>query len=469
MIINRRNLFQASAAAGALSTLMNNRLLADEDAPNPKSNRFLIYIHFGSSCGAANGLLQPLTPGTWPSGFFQNGAPAPANNPLLNSHTQSGGMVFHDYMKFLAPMAHEMCLVGGTSQSLDHNVASLLQRRGSASTSISPEWAMGVTQFMKTPERLNPMVLTRGNKTASVSDVTSVSANTLDEFKVITSDIGTIPKDGLDPIWSVLKNRFKNPALGSVLSDASLESSASYQLDTLKVGLPELAKAQADITALRAMMAQAEILKLIDACADKAAIAAVANSDGGFKEKLILAGILAKTGLANGMSIDALGEDAHGGGADVTTARLASAKWASIALFWQWIKSVNLQNDVMIVVGQEFARSPYNAAAQNLKIIDATGKELLVKSPGRDHGLCMGMMFINAGVPSAGRVGIVGDNMVPQATKDTIGTTDPAGSPYTSESIVGSMLMRVFGDLFPTERMVRKHWPTFKEIAPILT
>jgi len=120
-------------------------------------------------------------------------------------------------------------------------------------------------------------------------------------------------------------------------------------------------------------------------------------------------------------------------------------------------------------VGQEFARSPYNTASQDLKIIDASGKEITVKSPGRDHGLCMGMMFINSGVPSAGRVGFVGDNMVPQATRDTIGTVDSAGAPYTSENIVGSMLMRVYSDIFPTERMVRKHWPTFKEIAPLLT
>ena len=468
MTIDRRNLLKSSAAATAAAAMMNNRLFAAEDAPHPKSNRFLIYIHFGSSCGAANGLLQPIKKGTWPTGFFQNGAPVPSNNPLLNSHTEAGGLVLHDYLKFLAPMANEMCLVEGTSQSLDHNVASLLQRRGAGSTSISPEWAMGVTQFMKTPERLNPMVLTRGNKTSSVTDVTSVGANSLDEFKTITSDVNTIPKDGIDPIWNVLKGRFKNPGLHSVIAERSLEANSTYQLNTLKAGLPELDKAQADITALRATMAQGELTKIISTCADKVAIGQAIDGDQGFREKLILAGILAKTGLANGMSIDALGEDAHGGGADVSTARNASAKWASIALFWQWIKSVNLQNDVMIVVGQEFARSPYNTAVQEINIIDETGKTLLVKSPGRDHGLCMGMMFINAAVPKGGRIGFVGDNLVPQATKDAVGTIDSSGLPYTSECIVGSMLMRCFDDIFPTERMVRKHWPTFKEIAPIL-
>ncbi|RYZ54142.1 MAG: hypothetical protein EOP07_16500 [Proteobacteria bacterium] len=468
MTINRRNLLKSGVAATTMTAFMNNRLFAEEDAPHPKSNKFLIYIHFGSSCGAANGLLQPIKPGSWPTGFFQNGAPVQSNNPLLNTHTQAGGLVLHDYLKFLAPMANEMCLVEGTSQSLDHNVAALLQKRGAGSTSISPEWSMGVTQFMRTDKRLNPMVLTRGNKTHSVTDVTPVAANSIDEFKVITSDVNTIPKDGLDPIWNTLKNRFKKPGMSSVITEASLEANSSYQLNTLKTGLPELSAAQADITALRAMLAQGEITKLIAGCADKAAIGNVANGDGGFKEKLILAGILAKTGLANGMSIDAFGDDLHGGGADVTTARNASAKWASISQFWAWIKAANLQNDVMIVVGQEFARSPYNPAVQDINIVDASGKTVTVKSPGRDHALCMGMMFINGNVPKAGRIGFVGNNMVPQATKDAIGTIDSSGAPYTSENMVGSMLMRCFDDIFPTERMVRKHWPTFKEISPIL-
>ncbi|MES2744373.1 MAG: hypothetical protein V4655_03055 [Bdellovibrionota bacterium] len=469
MTINRRRLIQTTGAALAAPAFMNNRLFANEDAPNPKSNRFLIYIHFGSSCGAANGLLQPIEPGKWPLGFFQAGAQAGSNNPLLNSHTKAGGLVLHDYMKFLAPMANDMCLVGATSQSLDHNAAALLQMRGAATTSTSPEWAMGVAQFMKTPMKLNPMALTKANKTASVTDVTTVQARSIDEFKTITSDVGSIPKDNMDPIWARLKSRFKNPALASVLTEESLNSTAGYQLDTLKNGLSELNSADADIKALQAALNQGEITKLVDACADKAAIIGSASRDNGFKDQLILAGILAKTGLANGITIEALGEDFHGGGADVTTARNASAKWASISQFWKWINTVGLQNDVMIVIGQEFARSPYNTTSDDIGIVDATGKQVNVKSPGRDHALCMGMMFINANVPKGGRIGYVGDNMVPLAGKDAKGAVDTSLTPHTSESIVGSMLMRVFDDLFPTERMVRKHWPTFKEIAPILS
>jgi hypothetical protein len=80
----------------------------------------------------------------------------------------------------------------------------------------------------------------------------------------------------------------------------------------------------------------------------------------------------------------------------------------------------------------------------------------------------MGMMFINASVPKAGRIGMITDNMVPVATKDAKGTIDSSIAPYTAENIVGTMLWKVFPELFPTERMVRKHWQTFKEISPIL-
>ncbi|RYZ80094.1 MAG: DUF1501 domain-containing protein [Proteobacteria bacterium] len=274
----------------------------------------------------------------------------------------------------------------------------------------------------------------------------------------------------MSPIWDVLKNRFKKPGLASVLSDPSLGASSGYQLDVLKTGLPELnnKNTQADITALRALMENGALNKVVESCAEKGAIQGSIASDRGFVDKLVLAGILAKTGLAHGMTIDAMGDDRHNGGADVHTARSAAAKWASISVFWNWIKAAGLQNDVMIVVGQEFARSPYNKSVEKVKIINEKGQEIEVSAPGRDHSLAMGTMFINGNVPKAGRVGFVGDNMAAQATKDAKGTIDTSGTPYTSENIVGSMLLRAFDDLFPTERMVRKHWPTFKEIGPIL-
>ncbi len=466
MKMHRRNLFKVAAGASAASILMPG-VAFGEDMPMPKTNRFMLYIHLGSACGMASGLIQPTKPNEWPLGFFQEGKAAGSNNPLINSHTASGGMFFHDYLKFLAPMAAEMCLVNGTPQSLDHGVARNLQTRGSQLATVSAEWAMSVGQFMRTDARKNPFVITDGVKAPSVSDITSIRARSLDEFQKITTDVNLIRQRQLDPIWGVLKNRFSQVKPGTVLLNPALGDSAAYQLNTLAAGLPELNKVGDDINALRTKLNGDSLQARIKDCADRQGINDM--RDEGFREQLILAGILAKTGIANGMTIDAMFEDMHAGGSDVLTARRTSAVWAYVSLFWEWAKAAGLSDDMMIVVGQEFARSPYNKDSMNLNVKDASGKDISVNAAGRDHGLSMGMMFINPRVPSGGRIGHIGDNMVPQGTKDAKGTVDTSIHAFTNPNIVGSMMMRVFDELFPTERMVRKHWPDFAPIDQIVS
>jgi hypothetical protein len=464
--LSRRDIVKMSAAFAAANVALSDISFADEDRPMPTSNKFLLYVHFGSSCGIANGLVQPNTPGEWPQGFFQPGAVASAVNPLLNSHTKAGNHIFHDYLKWLAPMTDHMCLVNGNSQSLDHGVAARFQMRGHELTSAGAEWGMGVTQNMKGFKSQNPMIISSGTKSHSVTDITAVNAGSVDTFKNITSDSSEIPKGKLDPIWAVLAEQYKKPGLTSVKTDESLGGSMQYQLNTLTKGLPELAAAQADINALNAGLTTDKIKTLVAPSAENAAI--VASIDNNMRNQLVLAGILAKTGLANGMTISVMGEDTHFGGSDVGTARLAAGKWALISLFWDWVKSANLQNDITIVVSQEFARSPYNKEFIDQSIVDATGATKAVRSFGRDHGLSMGMMFINANVPKSGRIGTVSSNLTPMPSKDIKGTVDSSGTAYVSANIVGSMLLRLYPDLFPTERMVRKHWPSFIEI-PLIT
>lgn len=464
MILHRRNLLRM-AGGSAASLLMAPHIRAAEDVPAPRSNKFLLYVHFGSSCGMANGLIQPQKPNAWPLGMFQEGKAAGSNNPLINQHTAAGNMFFHDYLKFLAPMANEMCLVNGTPQSLDHGVAKNLQTRGNQLATVSAEWAMGVGQFMKTDARKNPMVITEGVKASSVPDITSIRARSMDQFRDITTDVELINKRPLNPYWEVMKGRFAKANLDSVNVAKGLPDAARYQIDTLTKGLPELAMAGADTRALDVMLNGDNLHKMIDPSADHQEIDAARNET--FRAQLILAGTLAKTGLASGMTVEPLYEDAHAGGSDVISARKASAAWAYIALFWQWVKSVGLQDDVMIIVGQEFARSPYNKDSMIIPVKDASGATIQVNAAGRDHGLSMGTMFIHSKVPKNGRIGLIGDNMVPQATSDIKGTLDASGAPYTSTNIVGSMLMRCFDDLFPTERMVRKHWPEFVPIPLI--
>lgn len=465
--VNRRDILKYSSLLAAAGIPFSDVIWADEDKPAPKSSRFMIYVHFGSQCGIANGLIQPVKPGEWPQGFFQPGAVASAVNPLLNQHTASGNLIFHDYMKFLAPMTDHMCLVNLNPQSLDHGVATFHQTRGHPLLAAGVEWPMAIAQNMKGFKSQNPMVLTSGIKTLPVTDITPVQANSIAEFQSITSDTNILPKGKLDPIWKVTVDQYKQAKLGSVEVEASLGGTAEYQISTLAKGLPEIAAAQADITALTNQLSTAKVNALIDACADKAGISG--NADQGTKNRFILAGVLAKTGLANGMRMDLIGDDAHGGGSDVNSPRNAAGKWAIIALFWEWVKSAGLQDDITIVVGQEFGRSPYNKDGLDQTYVDASGASKTIKAPGRDHGISAGMMFINSNVPKAGRIGTVTTNMVPVPTKDAKGTGDMSGVAYVNPNIMGSMLMRLYPDLFPTERMVRKHWPSFVEISTILS
>ncbi|MBC7533164.1 MAG: DUF1501 domain-containing protein [Oligoflexus sp.] len=463
--INRRDILKYSSMLAVAGVPFGDVVWADEDRPIPKTNRFMIYIHFGSQCGIANGLIQPQKAGEWPLGFFQPGAAAAAVNPLLNKHTVSGNMIFHDYMKFLAPMTDHMSLVNLNPQSLDHGVASLFQMCGNSIAAAGVEWPMAVAQNMKGFKNLNPMVITSGLKTLPVTDITPVQAGSVADFASITSDASSIPKGKLDPIWKATVEQYKNSKLGTVDLEASLGNTVDYELNTLTKGLPELAASQADITTLNTMLGAAKVNMLIADCAERTAIAG--NADQGTRNKFILAGILAKTGIASGMRMDLIGDDAHFGGADISSARNAAGKWALISLFWDWVKSVGLQDDIMIVVGQEFARSPYNSNTIEQTYIDASGATQTIKTPGRDHGLSAGMMFINAGVPKSGRIGSVSSNLVSVPTKDAKGSPDNSGIAYVSHNIMGSMLMRIYPELFPTERMVRKHWPSFIEIGMI--
>lgn len=456
----------SAAALGAAQVFFDAEALA-EDKPNPGRKRFCLYIHMGSSCGIATGLVQPPKAGEWPKGFFRRGSNEGAANPLLNQHTQAGSLVFHDYLKFMPNIADQMCLVSGTPQSLSHAQARALQITGGKEFGYSSTWPMAVAQNQRTDAYRNPLVVTGHEKANTVLDVTGISAGSVDQFKSITQDSTAISQTHMDPLWAVLKNRFERKSLGSVELDEGLGSNAEFQLETLTKGLKVLNDADKDIRDLTAALSPTQVNQLVAGCAEKTEIARAANAT--LRNRLILAGVLAKHGIASGMSFTAAREDRHQGGADVFTARVAAGTWALVNLFWQWIKKEGLADDTLVIVGQEFARSPYNNNFQDVQIMNSQGRAETVRCPGRDHGLFHGLAFLNGKVPSQGRVGMIIDNLTPVGTTNAKGKVDASILGYTSENIVGSMLMRVYPELFPTERIVRKFWPSFREIGPILT
>ncbi len=471
--MKRREFLKHAAITGGTVSLASqlpfSPLFGAEETINLNGRKpFVLYIHLGSSCGLASGLVQPLNPGEWAKGFFTQGSSEGAANPLLNEHFREKSLVFHHYNKCLREISDQLCLVNGSPQTLDHNVARPMQLTGSGVRGASPEWAMGVTQNCRTTRNPNPLIISGGTKTFSVADLALINSGSIDQFRQITSDIPEIPKKQFDGMWDVLKKRFDKKAMGSLHFDPSVPATMDYQIQTLTRGLAELNQAQGDIDSLRTALNDEKYRALIRDNPDSPNMEA---PNAALRDRLILAGILAKTGLGHGMTIAATdGHDLHNGGADIETARFTGMVWAQITLFWKWVQSQKLDNDVLVIVAHEFGRSPYNDNRPNAtEIIDTSGARKAIVSPGRDHGLFMGMMFLNKNLPAGGRVGNVVDNLTPRAGSDTAGSIVADGEPYTSDQIVGSVLMRVYPGLFPSERIVRKHWPAFKPIQPLLT
>jgi hypothetical protein len=463
---NRREFIASTAMAGSAASMLlaPGRAWADAEAPELAGRKpFVLYVHFGSMCGVASGLAQPIVPGTWQTGFFTAGATGGSTNPLLNQHSKYGSLVFHEYNHMLADIADDLCLANGTPESLDHFVAGRMQSEGSAIPNAAPQWAMGVTQFSRTSANPNPMLISTGTKTLSVPDVSLVNASSVAAFKTITSDPATLPNTFSSPIWDVLRTRYQIKSLGSTAVPANVGSSLDQQLKVLTGGMPALNAATADIDSLTAALSPTAFASIKDYLADKAAV----TMNVAFRDQLILAGTLAKTGLASGMTIIQGGNDLHFGGADIDTARDASGKWALLTLFWKWCKQNQLDNDVLVIVSHDFGRSPFNTVYVDRPVVTSSGTQT-VRSPGRDHGLYFGMMFFNKNVPSKGRIGNVANNFTPVASTDAAGGFDATAGAHLASHIVGSMLMRVYPSLFKTERMVRKHWPDFLEVKALL-
>jgi hypothetical protein len=166
-----------------------------------------------------------------------------------------------------------------------------------------------------------------------------------------------------------------------------------------------------------------------------------------------------------------LAGDAHSGGSDTTIARYAALLWADIYCFWKWVKQQGLDEQITIIVTQEFGRGNYNSAYQIQKIYTKLNGTTVLKdiiSPGRDHGLFMGTMFLNKNVPPASRIGNIVENLVPLPGSNTTGGVISNAPAYNQTDIIGSMFMRIYPKLFPSEKSVRQYWASFEPIDLII-
>lgn len=461
--INRRQILQWALGTSGLILLPR---ISRADTPGAPSSPkpFLLNIHFGSSCSMASGLVQPVTAGKWPMGYFVSGSLDGSNNPHLNTHHADGAMVFTSYLKFLSQISGDMCLLNGTPIALDHPKAKSLQTTGGVAPGMFPEWAMSLAQQLVGPDLKNPLILSPGKKAPSTPAIVTVDADTFNEFKEVTSDGTLMPKSGYQSIWDIANSRYRLKFSGPTDATPDLASAMDYQLRTLINGMPELTMLESDgtLAALQSQLSRASIANIVGDHPDKQEINNTYSQQ--ITDSLVIAGILAKSGLGSGMRIDALSEDTHAGGADVVTARRATAVWAQIVALWKWLKEQGLDEAVTILVTQEFGRRQYNDRTMEFSV---GGVSTPIKSLGRDHGFFMGMMAINKNVPSRGRVGMIDSNLTPKPSSNLAGS--PAnGNAYTSVELVGTLLMRLYPKYFATERIVRKFWPTFKEVPTLL-
>ena len=464
MATNRRNFIKGSAFASTLlAGSYSSRLLGASNRSSAKRKPFVLYIHLGSMCGVSSGLVQPLQPGVWQKGFFTRGSLDMASNPLLNVQDQYGALVLHNYSQPLAHIADDVCLTNGTPESLDHRIGQLMQMRGNRLAVDAPEWAMALAQANLKPGERNPICITEGQKINKVSDVSMIQARSIENFIDVTSDPSNMPNEFSGPIWSSLAKRFEQDAIGSTKLAKSSYEILKTQLDTLTKGLPELNDIEGDLASIEGKFTQANFNALKADMQDANNI----GYDYSFRNNLILAGIMAKSGAASGMTLRLGGDDFHFGGADVVTARRAAAKWIHLVLFWQWIRQQGLDQDVTIIVSHDFGRSPFNNKYSDHTIQSENGNQL-IRCPGRDHGLHFGMLFINKNVPSGGRIGNVTDNFISFPAKDAVGGFDENASPHLANHLVGSMLMRIYPDLFPNVASITEFWRDFRTVEALL-
>lgn len=421
---------------------------------------FLLYVHLGSVCGISSGLVQPIEKGKWPKGFFKKNSDGESDNPLINQHIGSAGsdIILHQYNQWLAEISDDLCLMNGKSLSLDHNLAQPLRRTGSPIPNFAPEWGMALAQNTYIAKGLNPYVISQAAKTNSTSDITTFLAQSYDQFVNLTKDHSASPEE-FQNFKDIYIERFNKALASGTRFTKDQMSIIDRQLTILKTGA--LDKKPDEIKSLELMLDGRKFNnELRRQCSDWRSITYPTS----FKDQLVLAGTLAQTGLGAAMTITENSYDLHGGGSEIDAARGTASTWIMLSQFWKWAKSVGLDNDITVLVSHDFGRSPHNNNFVTRPVYTSENKREDITSQGRDHDPHMGMLVFNAKAKvMGGRVGVIDENLTPRG--GTIGSDPSPG--YLTTDLVGSMLMRIYPELFPTERIIRKFYNTFSELTSI--
>ena len=483
-----------------------------------KHAKFLLYIHFGSADGLTSGMLQPrevvfdgadnnlAAKGSWQKDLFWDSHtlilptsqykglvnPNHSINPNVNVHYKDSdsNAIFNEYSKVLHPIREHVCFACGNSRSLSHHDAAAFQITGGRFNAARGSWVANFAQAMCGNDEFANIVVSPNfaslresfytkifnNKGIDNDKVAVINAASIEEIRHILSDAEGIPEAEGDALkfWQTMHaiNNASSPHYKAI------RKSVNFYVNNLLVGAPEFASQ----SALRQNIAEkitATVLK--DMLSDTnlpgghvCDVDAVAESQKASTAQLIdnlqLAAGLAATQRAKGMMLSWGDHDCHSHGSSLDTPRHAAVLFTAVKMFWQWVKAQNMQDDVLVVISHDFSRTPYNSREitypnENAKPIITAKAAGGTTTPhrfipvGNDHHPVMGMIFINGKVPAAGRIGGISDNYAAFGSDDTTGVPNFNTAPYTSDELVGTMMMRCFGDVFKDTKTLQQFFP----------
>lgn len=506
MNLSRRKLLSILAASGSQLLLPTTRL----KATTGKNAKFILYIHFGSADGLTTGMLQPrevvidgsnnlAQVGNWQQKLFWNDDKIfrasthyrqgdDGNlcfNPNVNIHYQDQGkrLVFNEYSKVLQPIQDHICMAVGNSRSLAHHDAASFQITGNRFGSAAGTWVANFAQATHGSSRFANVVASPNadsnhehtyvkifsDKGLDNSNVAVINAADLNQLRDMLSDPTAIPDaDGsAQKFWQTMQEMNR----GGSDKYLAIKESVGFYIDNLLAGVPEFAPN----SPLRTSIERAINIEKVGDAINDSSLPGGAVCDFNLRDlnrdlnneiiaNLQLAAGLIASGRAQGMLFSVGNHDHHSGGSAVQTPRSATALFAAVQVFWKWVMAENKSDDVMVIISHDFTRTPANGKEMPNKVKittrSASGtKDVNLAPHGNDHHSIMAMTFINSKVPPASCVGGIHDNYTAFGSNDQNGVPQPTIPPYISDTLVGTMLMRCFDDLFPN---IDKTKETFK-------
>lgn len=508
------DLLQKYAIALPAVSILNPHYPVAKGSAN--ADKFMLYIHFGSADGLTTGMIQPkevvfdgsssnlARVGKWQKGlfwennqvsedskYFGNSKGGQSVNPNVNIHYKDGKLIFNEYSKVLQPIKDHLCMAVGNARSLAHQDAASFQITGKRFGADSGSWVAKFAQATGDSRGANvifsPKIGTHSSvytqifstKGTANDKVAMISADSLDKIAEVLNDAKGIPDADGDArrYWDVLKE-----LNGHAGKYQDTRQAANFYIDNLLAGA-------SDFIAASSMRKEIETGISIDKGKELLNSSSLPNGKVcdipqylynhktvlGLISDLQLAAGLAISGKAKGMLMSFGEHDAHGGGSSIHAPRHASLLYAGVRMFWDLMRKNNLQDKVMVVISHDFTRTAYNGREnpnnpQNITYRTSDGlQEMKLYPHGNDHLQAMAMLFINANVPAGGRIGAIHDNYTAFASDDSSGMPNINAAPYTSDTLVGTMLMRCFSDVFKNVSATQEYFPDFeKPIAWLL-